>query len=52
MTHPFAPGAIEHHRHPRRRALWLLARAGLLFAFAVTGLAYAAGWLVGTFAAG
>lgn len=51
MTHPFAPGAIEHHRPTTKaRALWFGIRAALLAATALAGLSFAAGWLWGTYA--
>ena len=48
---PFAPGTIEHHPgQPKRRAVWLGLRLALLAASALTGLAFAAGYLWGTLA--
>jgi hypothetical protein len=46
--HPFAPGAIEHHRRPfgtpaQRRELWAWLVAGSVVCGLVFGLALAAG---------
>jgi hypothetical protein len=48
MPQPFAPGTIERHR--ARRTVWLRVRLGLLLAAGVTGLAFSAGYLWGTWA--
>ena len=51
-AHPFAPGAIEHHRRPlgtpaQRRELVLWLKRSLAFAAACALLALVAGALVG-----
>jgi hypothetical protein len=39
-AHPFAPGAIEHHTHPQRRAVvrWLKRAAWLMAGASLIGL--------------
>ena len=48
MPQPFAPGTIERHR--ARRTVWRRVRLVLLVAAGVTGLAFSAGYLWGTWA--
>lgn len=46
-AHPFAPGAIEHHTSPQRRALLRWLRRTALFVSTVAGCAFVAGLITG-----